>query len=754
MRKIHISTVCIALTIVAAASCNKIEENIPALGRTVITGIAGIGSDTKADMAYYYEVVWRENDKIYVTNGTDDDTFTLSGGKDTPKGQFTEDNAKGITGDIQAFYPESLKTDAGYVWPSVQANNQTVPMYAHQTITGAEGETVDFAGLGALLQIVFNSTTPDITLASITIQDATKPMSGPFSVDDNGQAVIDDDAENVGITLDLGTGVALGVSAKYFNIAIPAGKYEALTLTFKATNGSECVMTSTTFPEVVANNVCRVTLSGEFKSAAPEGALSGKFSISSTCRQVYFSKGNLQASFNGSGYDFAFAANQYDYIGNAAGNITIDSQTEGSVVDLFGWSTAATNYGINSSIEDMDYAGRFMDWGWAIDRNRTWFTLTRSEWCYLLGTSAERNGKYRNWVSVCGIKGLVIAPDDFTGTIAESYDAAAWETAEMSGLVFLPAAGMRYTTSGSIHIGNEQKYGYYWSGTPDELGGSAYYSCFYSTEYGAGVEPASCDNRSTGRSVRLVSAVDNSGKDDGLLPGLFTVNYTGRQVGFSQGNLQAIYNGRDYDFGFAANQYDCIGNAAGNTTIDVYPRAIGSVVDLFGWSTAATNYGISSSMENDDYTGSFVDWGRAIDQNETWRTLSKDEWSYLIDGPGREGKHRFMVTVAGVKGLVLAPDAFTGTIADSYDAAAWKSAEKEGLVFLPAAGLRSVSSGGVYVGNLQKFGYYWSGTSSEMDELGAYYLVFRSTEYGTGIDPATDDNRATGRSVRLVKDRK
>lgn len=66
--------------------------------------------------------------------------------------------------------------------------------------------------------------------------------------------------------------------------------------------------------------------------------------------------------------------------------------------------------------------------------------------------------------------------------------------------------------------------------------------------------------------------------------------------------------------------------------------------------------------------------------------------------------------------------------------------------------MRSVSSGESYVGNLQKFGYYWSGTSSEMDELGAYFLYFRSTVYGDGIDPATDDNRATGRSVRLVRD--
>ena len=737
--------------ILALASCSKEVISAPENGLTKFTAVAeGIG--TKAEMAYCYETRWQSEDEILVRDGDGNEAaFVLTDGAGTTVGTFGKKSGSDVSGTVDAFYPASV--GESMEWPSQQTNGQVCPMYATQSVSSQEG-TFRFSSPGAMLQIVFSTASKGIVLKSITIKDAEKPLSGAFTIDENGMAVISDGAENNGITLDLGTGVALGVSAKYFNIAIPAGEYDNLTLIFTATNGKVCRMTSTTFPEVEVNTVGRLTLSGEFKSVAPEGALSGKFSISSTGRQVYFSKGNLQACFNGSDYDFGFAANQYDFIGRAEGNITIDSQTEGSVVDLFGWSTASTNYGISSSSEDADYTGSFVDWGWAIDRNKTWFTLSRSEWCYLLGKSAERNGKYRNWVRVCGIKGLVIAPDDFTGTIAESYDAAAWETAEMSGLVFLPAAGMRYSMSGSIHIGNDQRYGYYWSGTPDETGGAAYYSCFFSTEYGAGIEPANCDNCSTGRSVRLVSAVDNSGKDKGLLPGLFTVNSTGRQVGFSQGNLQATYNGRDYDFGFAANQYDYVGDAAGNTTIDtdLHIQTMGAVVDLFGWSTAATNFGINSSMENTDYTGKFVDWGCAIDQNESWRTLSKDEWTYLITGPEREGKYRYMVKVAGVKGLVLAPDAFTGTIAESYDAAAWKSAEKDGLVFLPAAGMRTESSGGAYVGNLQRMGYYWSGTSFERDELGAYFLIFRSTEYGDGIDPASEDNRATGRSVRLVRD--
>ena len=87
-------------------------------------------------------------------------------------------------------------------------------------------------------------------------------------------------------------------------------------------------------------------------SSLPAGALKGEFSVSTT-KKVHFSKGNLQATYNSSAstYAWGFAANQYDYIGNAAGNTTIDSQTNGAVVDLFGWSTSTNgtsttdNYG-------------------------------------------------------------------------------------------------------------------------------------------------------------------------------------------------------------------------------------------------------------------------------------------------------------------------------------------------------------------------------------------------------------------------
>ena len=277
MRRTIISAMCMAAVVLLAASCNKIEDDIVSVegnGRTVINGVTeAIGTGTKADMAYCYEVIWRENDQIYVTEGTKDDTFTLTGGFDTNKGQFTEDNKKGISGNIEAFYPASLHTASGdYVWPATQSNNQVAPMYAKQAISGTKNEVVSFSSLGGMLQIVFNTKTEDITVTSITLQSNKKPLSGLFTVTD-GQAIMAENSENPGVTLNLGeSGVPVGVAAKYFYLAIPAGTYstpekdEVMTITFRDdVHGKECVMTSTTFPEVKRNTVGRITLAKDFQ---------------------------------------------------------------------------------------------------------------------------------------------------------------------------------------------------------------------------------------------------------------------------------------------------------------------------------------------------------------------------------------------------------------------------------------------------------------------------------------------------------
>ncbi|MCQ2604892.1 MAG: hypothetical protein MJ215_07655 [Spirochaetia bacterium] len=204
-----------------------------------------------------------------------------------------------------------------------------------------------------------------------------------------------------------------------------------------------------------------------------------------------------------------FAANQYDCVGNAAGNTTIDSQASGAVVDLFGWSTSATNFGISTSTSDSDYDGGFVDWGKNIGDGSTWFTLSNKGWEFLLETRINARWLYRNGVTVCGKKScLIIAPDGYTGTIASSYDASTWPAAEAAGLVCLPAAGYR--------IGSEYKFneasnsmGNYWTRSryhDESL--FQYEDCSFNFHFGIGpIVTNGKRERSYGNSVRLVRDV-------------------------------------------------------------------------------------------------------------------------------------------------------------------------------------------------------------------------------------------------------
>ena len=148
-------------------------------------------------------------------------------------------------------------------------------MYAKQTISGTGAETVNFSSLGALLQIVFNTTVPNIVLKSIEIKDGTKPLSGGFTVDSEGKAVITAGG-TAAITLDLGeNGQILGKGANYFHIAVPAGKYEDLTLTFTGTDDGYFLMTGGNL-DIQRNTVGRLTLTGTKYHPA---ILPGEFAI-------------------------------------------------------------------------------------------------------------------------------------------------------------------------------------------------------------------------------------------------------------------------------------------------------------------------------------------------------------------------------------------------------------------------------------------------------------------------------------------
>ena len=257
------------------------------------------------------------------------------------------------------------------------------------------------------------------------------------------------------------------------------------------------------------------------------------------------------------------------------------------------------------------------------------------------------------------------------------------------------------------------------------------------------------------------------------------------KVVFAPGNLQATWDGSKWSWAFAANQWDYIGKAAGNTSINGNGTVRNSnvTVDLFGWVAESSNwkgaaqYGISNSTDDSPSTYGHSsddnlksDWGNTIGSG--WRTLTSLEWSYVFysrtSGSTVNGTINARYTLAtintestGVNGLIFFSDGITvasdeatswGIINGFKDGNTWDDATKctsaqwtalaaKGCVFLPAAGYRvgtEVSGDGLE-------GLYWSSKSGS--GVYAWGLNFNEEELTYG-----DYCRYAGSSVRLVRE--
>ena len=224
---------------------------------------------------------------------------------------------------------------------------------------------------------------------------------------------------------------------------------------------------------------------------------------------------------------------------------------------------------------------------------------------------------------------------------------------------------------------------------------------------------------------------------DGKLSGAFTVDGSGTQVYFSQGNLQ--YVGGNWQF--AENQWDVIGSSQTNSSRD-----------LFGWGTG--NNPNQTSDEYEDYT-TFADWGSNMGGD--WRTLTRDEWLYIFNTRTSASDLRGSATVCGVHGYIILPDNFVlpGGLSwtprpndwttNVYTSQEWSSMEENGAVFLPAAGYRAGTT--VYYDG-SAWGYYWSATEHPQ----AYYAYSAWVADEDSYVRVYQRDRTYGHSVRLVSE--
>ena len=270
----------------------------------------------------------------------------------------------------------------------------------------------------------------------------------------------------------------------------------------------------------------------------------------------------------------------------------------------------------------------------------------------------------------------------------------------------------------------------------------------------------------------LESKIENGNEnsnDNGAIKATFSVS-ADKKVYFSKGNLQ--YQASTGTWRFAENQYDMIGEDNSNIS-----STYSGWIDLFGWgtsgyngknpymtSTTSTDYG---DGEN-DIAGTNYDWGvyNAIsnggNQARQWRTLTNNEWRYLINSRDNASSKYGVATVNNVNGLVLLPDSwtlpngvtFTSGVANdrgteyyktvnNYSAEEWAKMEANGAVFLPATGYRS----GTDVLSVGSSGTCLSSSAYVGDS--AFTLFFYSSSVNAGSSYCS---RSQGRSVRLVQD--
>ena len=259
---------------------------------------------------------------------------------------------------------------------------------------------------------------------------------------------------------------------------------------------------------------------------------------------------------------------------------------------------------------------------------------------------------------------------------------------------------------------------------------------------------------------------------EGTKGGLFTVG-ANSQVRFAQGNLQ--YQASTGTWRFAEKQFIFVGGTANGFRYGYEADGDNALIaddysgwiDLFGWGTGNNptmhEIDIQYDYESSHYE-SENEWGNNVianggNQANLWRTLSSDEWNYLINIRPQAMSKRSVARVQYNNkyyfGLVILPDEWelptgcrfspnaSGYNTNSYSEGEWAKMEAAGAVFLPAAGERYGTE--FRMGSVR--GLYWSSTTGPVAQ-GYRTANVLYAQSGPAINTCS---RFMGNPVRLVR---
>ena len=521
MNKTLFATILLSATFLVV-SCRK--ENDIVCGPITIRAVTEEidGSAAKARTAGKYDVLWGAGDKIIVKGREGSDTFTLTDGAETTTGIFKQDKEVALSGEVESFYPVSIVSSESLVWPSEQGSDQVPPMYCKKSITG-KTEDFSFKSLGSMLQVVLTTTDSAITLSSIRISDASKSLSGVFTVSD-GKAVMTG-SEGGGIVLDAGN-VPIDNVAKCFDIAVPAGRYDNLKLTFFTNDGKGVAMCFTTMPEIIHNTVTKISLCAKNFKPVPTGfaldttalglpvgghrKLLPKFTPADTYnKKVLWSSSNPAVATVGTdgmvkaltAGNTTISAQLEDEVFSASCEVTVTTPADVPADALSGLFSVSDNKVVRFAKSNLckksddsfiffenqyDMAvtnqTEFITWGqlsgWmGTSGNQIWQVLSGDEWKYLFGDNNIRKGLYAKHVTVVGVEDcLIIYPDGYMGTkvtdgdTALYNDSATWAQAQNAGVVCLTPVKADYYVD--YWVASDQVLRVYFSGNDLNIWGA------------------------------------------------------------------------------------------------------------------------------------------------------------------------------------------------------------------------------------------------------------------------------------------
>ncbi len=276
-----------------------------------------------------------------------------------------------------------------------------------------------------------------------------------------------------------------------------------------------------------------------------------------------------------------------------------------------------------------------------------------------------------------------------------------------------------------------------------------------------------------GNETSFTTLEGDTSSPDGAAPYRFSVGHD-KQVWLSQGNLQ--YRATTDTWRFAEHPWDIVGEANAKLGVNY-----DDWIDLFGWGTSGHDHGAvnwqpwSSNKDTKsnmlhyayghadanlyDFTGE-ADWGyNAIsnggNQEREWRTMTVDEWMYLIFSRNTASGYRFAkAKVNKMRGLLLFPDNWKSCTYALNAVNIFKSnfndneitlndwtekLEPAGAIFLPFAGVRTIE------GILMNMTNYYTSSAAVSD---AWHVNFSDE----GIFFSNTGHRGDGLSVRLVRD--